>query len=319
MRRGRTASVLKACGAWPPGSSWTMSNQDLMKRLEGSVSFLGAPRLIKLKTAPIRLAFSKLLETLSLVSRRPIKIKARTFWNGDMLVVIPEVVSLSIQRYGFHEADLSRMVLTYLKPGMTFLDIGSHFGYFALLGSLLVGDEGQVHAFEPSPSAFMILRANASNKKNIVINNCAVHSRSGVVSINDYGIRYCAFNSMYGARLPQAVLSRLKVSRFDIRSVSVDEYVEKMGLAPDFIKIDAENAENEILSGMNTTIARFQPIIALEIGDIGASPTSTSQGLIDRLVNKNYKPYEIRDGKLVPHETAGQTPYAYGNLLFLSA
>jgi FkbM family methyltransferase len=258
-----------------------------------------------------------MLETVSLFSRKPIKVKARTFWDEKMSVVIPEIVSLSIQRYGFHEEDLSKMVLTYLKPKMTFLDIGSHFGYFTLLGSVLVGSEGRVHSFEPSPSTFLILRANASNKKNIVLNNCAVLSKRGVVSINDYGIRYSAFNSIYGARLPQDVLSKLKVSRFDMRSVSIDEYVEKLGIVPDFIKIDAENAENEILVGMDKTINKFHPIVTLEVGDIGVSRASASQALVNLLITKAYRPYEFKDGQFVRHETIGHDQYSYGNLLFI--
>lgn len=55
------------------------------------------------------------------------------------MVVIAELVSLFIYRYGFFEEGLTNIFLHYLKPGMTFFDIGAHFGYFTLLGSALVG------------------------------------------------------------------------------------------------------------------------------------------------------------------------------------
>jgi FkbM family methyltransferase len=234
-----------------------------------------------------------------------------------MFAVIPEAISISIHRYGFYEEDLSKMVLTHLKPGMVFLDIGAHFGYFTLLGSFLVGKEGQVHSFEPSPSSYLILAANASGKRNIVVNNCAAFSKRGVISIYDYGIRYSAFNSIYGARLPQDVLSKLTVSKFEIESISIDEYVNKNKIVPGFVKIDAENAEYEILAGMDKTIDMFHPIISIEVGDIGARRISESKELISFLINKTYKAYEFKEGKIVPHSNIGRERYSYGNLLFL--
>lgn len=294
-----------------------MNDADLIRLLEKAVVFSKEPRFNKLAKAPIKLLRAKILEALSVLLKKPIKTKTRTFWNETMSVVIPEVVSISLQRYGFYEEGVSKMVLTYLRPGMVFLDIGAHFGYFTLLGSFLVGKEGQVHSFEPSPSSYSVLAANASGKQNIVVNNCAVFSKSGVLSLYDYGIRYSAFNSIYGARLPRDVLSKLTVSKFEVESLSIDEYVEKNDIAPDFIKIDAENAEFDILVGMDKAIEAFHPIISIEVGDIGTRYISGSKELISFIRNKGYKAHEFREGTIVPHTDIGRERYSYGNLFFL--
>ena len=288
----------------------------LIKSLENSISLPRGTRIQRLKRAPTKLLYSKILELASLWFRKPIKIKARTFWHEDMLVVFPELVSLTIYRYGLYEEGLTRIVLKHLKPGMTFFDVGAHFGYFSLLASLIVGTEGQVHTFEPTPSSFNILKVNVSSKPNVIPRNCAVFSKRKTVIINDYGVRYSAYNSIYNARLSRDIVSKLKVKKYEVEGMSVDDYVENSGAIPNFIKIDAESSEHEIIIGMDETINEFHPIISIEIGDIGLNSITTSRDLINFLANKGYQPYECMDGTIGQH-THKDEPYKYDNILFL--
>jgi FkbM family methyltransferase len=55
---------------------------------------------------------------------------------------------------GTFEPYESAQVRKYLKPGMTFVDVGANVGYYTLLAASLVGRGGRVLAFEPSPYAF---------------------------------------------------------------------------------------------------------------------------------------------------------------------
>ena len=293
-----------------------MSRDDLIKLIDRSVSLCKGTRIQRIRKSPTKLLYSKFLELISLWFDRSVRIKAKTFWNDKMLIIIPEIVSLSIYRYGFFEEGLTRMVLEYLKPGMTFFDIGSHFGYFTLLGSILVGNEGRVYSFEPIPSTFNILKANVSNKDNVFLNNCAVFYEKKKVLINDYGIKYSALNSIYNARLPQDILLKLKTKEYEVESISIDDYVKHNGVIPNFIKIDAERSEYEILLGMEKTIAKFHPMISIEVGDMGVKDVPTSKDLINFLVNKSYQPYEFKDGKILQHALK-KNHYPYDNILFL--
>jgi FkbM family methyltransferase len=92
------------------------------------------------------------------------------------------------------------MVLKYLKPNMTFLDVGAHVGYFTVLGSWLVGSDGQVHSFEPTPSTFHVLRLNAEHIQNVRLNPIAIGSGAVTATFNDYGPAFSGYNSMYRAR-----------------------------------------------------------------------------------------------------------------------
>ncbi len=293
-----------------------MSNIELIRSFQKITPFSKGTLIQKMRGGPTKLFYLKLLELIAFCFEKSIKVKAKTFWGDYMFVFIPEIVSLNIYRYGFFEEGLTRMILEYLKSGMTFFDIGAHFGYFTLLGSTIVGDEGQVHSFEPVPSTFNILKANTLSKKNIFLNKLAVLSNRKSVLINDYDIKYSAFNSIYSGRLPRKILSKLKAKRVEIETISIDEYVRNTGAIPDFIKIDAENSEYEILIGMEKTINSTKPIITVEVGDIDVEDVPETRDIINFLLNKGYKPYEYKEGNIIKHDVKKEK-YSYDNILFL--
>src|ERR1700760_1657911 len=53
--------------------------------------------------------------------------------------------------HGEHEPDVQNAILTALRPGSVFYDIGAHVGVMALGAALLVGDSGRVIAFDGDP------------------------------------------------------------------------------------------------------------------------------------------------------------------------
>ena len=293
-----------------------MKKTELVQLYEKSLCFSKHTRIQRLERNLQKHFYVKILQYLASWFDIPFEIKAKTFWNEKMYVVIPEVVSLDIYQHGFYEEGLTRMILEYLTAGMVFFDIGAHFGYFTLLGSAIVGDSGQVHSFEPIRHTFGILKKNVSRRRNVFLNNCAVFSERKAVVINDFGIKYSAFDSLYHARLSQDVMSRVKTKKYKVKSVSVDNYVESTGVVPDFVKIDAESSEYEILLGMQKTIKRYHPMISVEVGDMAVEGVSTSSALISFLINKGYQPYEYDRGRILRH-TLKLTQYQYDNLLFM--
>jgi FkbM family methyltransferase len=215
----------------------------------------------KMIRSPKRTLSLVLLAMIGKLFNRGFKRSAKTFWGDEMRVVIPEHVSLRIFGFGYFEEGLTRMILEYLKPGDTFFDIGAHFGYFTLLGSSIVGETGEVHAFEPTPCTFAVLQSNVEGRNNVVLNKSAVFSKNTTLSFNDYGTEYSAFNCF-----EDVGLNRSSLQKFEVQAISLDEYIDGKKIVPNFIKIDAEGAEYEVLQGGKTTIKDFQPIISIEVG-----------------------------------------------------
>ena len=288
-----------------------METEDLIKEFNGAVSLFHQNKIIRFVKRPYNFIAWKMLELLATWSDNLIKITTKTFWDENMKVVFPEIVSMSIFKYGFHEEDLTRIFLENLKPAMVLLDIGAHFGYYTLLGSFLVGKQGKVHSFEPTKSSYNILRENTFSKKNITINNCGVLNSNKKINFNDYGIKYSAFNSLYGPRLQR----KIKSTNYLIDCISVDNYVEKENIFPNFIKIDAESSEYDIILGMKNTIRKCKPFITIEVGDEGIEGIPKNKEIIGDLLSNGYQAYEYHNGKIIKHKISSGD-YAYNNILF---
>src|SRR5918992_4491420 len=97
------------------------------------------------------------------------QVSAQTFFEEEMLVVLPEESACQLFYYGVIEEDVTAFLLTYLTEGMTFIDVGAHSGYFTLLASQLVHPSGWVHAFEPARRTCARLRHNTRRHRNVTI------------------------------------------------------------------------------------------------------------------------------------------------------
>ena len=288
---------------------------DLEERLRSGLTLYQRSRFGKFRQGGVRLVISKILEVgarrLGISFRR----RAKLIWGEEMTVVYPQKDAVGISRYGFFEEGLTRMVLAHVTPGMTFLDIGANIGYFTLLAAWLVKSAGGVHAFEPTPATFTILERNVGKKPNVQLNRLAVGSKRGTVVLNDYGPGMSGYNSLYTARLGVSALTRYKPKKVEVSIISIDQYVAENALTPDFVKIDAESADYEILMGMKETLRKCRPIISVEVGDMDIAGVRPSKDIVHFLVENGYQPYEHNDGEIAKHTTKDR--YEYRDLLFL--
>lgn len=269
----------------------------------------------KLLASPWRMGRSKLIELSCRRNATTSEQVARTFWGEPFNVIFPERVGMTIYRYGFFEEELSHIFISHLKPGMTFYDVGSHFGFFSLLAAHLVGPTGKVHAFDPTPSTFKMLTKNLGGRPNVRLNNVAGFNQNAELEFNDFGIEHSAFNSLFGGKIEAGDGPAARPNRVKVRAVTIDSYVEQCGEPPNFLKIDAEGAELAILEGMENTLRKHRPTLTLEMGDIAGSENQTpSRAVVDHILSRGYQGWEWHEGRLTEHKPVER--YTYSNILF---
>lgn len=289
--------------------------EEYRQKFQRRLNFYKSGRLRRVGKAPLRLIFSFFLQGISRSLNLGIRIMAKTFWNDKMIVVYPEAVSGSIFQYGFFEEGLTLMILKYVKANTIFFDIGAHIGYFTLLGSRLVGRGGQVHSFEPSRQSFKLLQSNIENRENVKVNNFAVWSEETELDFKDFGDRYSANNSFFQARIDENEAHKMKAQIYKVKTISIDQYVDRFGAVPNFIKIDAESSEYQVLKGMDKTMELYRPTIFMEVGDMGVKEARKSKEIVEYIVQRGYTPYEYIEGEIVPHQI--KEIYHSDNILFL--
>lgn len=160
-----------------------------------------------------------------------------------------------------------RVFLRLIRPGDVIFDVGANVGFYTLLFSRLAGGTGEVHAFEPVPATFQRLAAAAATldrSSNIRLRQAAVTSRPCAVTLfqpgEDHGQASLARHSA------GSWASGTAVTAHDAEGLTLDGYVREQDLrALSFIKCDVEGAELPALQGAAETLARFRPVLHLEV------------------------------------------------------
>lgn len=151
---------------------------------------------------------------------------------------------------GVFEPAETKWVKSYLRPGMTFVDVGANVGYYTWLAASLVGNSGRVLAFEPSPQAFQrligILAAN--NVTWVDCHNVALSDREGVLKLHIPPISY-------GNHNPSMVPYCQGMTSLEVRAETLDRVCQTAGVARiDLLKADVEGAELAILKGAEAIV-----------------------------------------------------------------
>jgi FkbM family methyltransferase len=142
---------------------------------------------------------------------------------------------------------LTHLVQAVLRPGMRFVDIGAHVGYFTVLAGKLVGPEGRVWAFEPHPRNFELLLANL-DRNGIGNARCfkrAVTDKTGPAEL------FAAPGNTGDHRLYESY-DEARRSSF-VTAVALDD-VHEIQRPVDFVKVDVQGVEEAALRGMRGLI-----------------------------------------------------------------
>jgi len=152
--------------------------------------------------------------------------------------------------------------LDSVKPGDFVLDIGGHFGQYAVLLGSLVSDCGRVISFEPDPKARETLRANLQLNTfadRVEIEPLALFDQEGEHTFFSKGAD--SMSSLAKSGLGKNASSP-DVVEYAVKTVRLDDYLAKRDLGwPRWIKLDTEGAEINILKGASEVLRSGATIV----------------------------------------------------------
>lgn len=146
-----------------------------------------------------------------------------------------------------------RFLREHVQPGMVVLDVGANVGFYTLLLADRAGPEGRVHAFEPDPLSFGILRRRAAGHSNIEIHQTAVGDHTGTITLytNRSNRADNRVHPSLGAETAEAV---------EVPLTTLDDYCAARNIERiDAVKMDIQGAEVSALTGFRKTLARLEP------------------------------------------------------------
>ncbi len=141
------------------------------------------------------------------------------------------------------------------RIGRRFIDVGANWGsYSVLLGSRF----DRIEAFEPLPRCAAALARYASHRTDMAVHDCALSDRDGRVSLTvptDTLVDRSGCARISDSEAPGELTLTIEARTLD--SFAFDDV--------DFIKIDVEGHERNVLTGAGETIRRCRPTLLVEI------------------------------------------------------
>ena len=179
--------------------------------------------------------------------------------------------------FGYYETPVADFLLNLLRPGMVFVDIGSHVGQYALLAARAVGPEGAVFAFEPEPLNFNKLKRNVDLNwfTNIDARSVALADYNGETTF--YLASCSPADANYGVHSLRRKPEWNESHEICVEVETLDRALEGVARM-DVIKLDVERAELLVPRGARKSLEKFKPTLIFEAeekntGNFGYSTT----------------------------------------------
>jgi FkbM family methyltransferase len=221
---------------------------------------------------------------------------------GGARVVTPDSLNLITPYVLYEQQDWFEDEIVYLRrlllPGQRAIDVGANYGVYTLSIAQAVGPTGAVWAFEPASSTAAFLEQSiAANKfTQIVLERSALSRDRGTaqLTIND--------NSELNALVRDA---QSEGASETVTLVTLDDCLQRFGWkAIDFLKMDAEGEEANIIEGGRRFFAELSPLILYEV----KAGEEVHLELVGKFAAVGFDSYRLVPGLdlLVPFDSAAQ-------------
>jgi len=213
-----------------------------------------------------------------------------------------EGLDLSMFLFGKFQDHTINSNLIKIPEDAYILDIGGNFGFMALQYARKAV-KGRVISFEPTHYALARfnrnLELNTEIAKRITVINKFVSNKTspnaGLTAFSSW--RVDSINNKNGNRHP--VHLGIEKSTDGVGSITLDDFCEENKIKKiDFIKIDTDGHEFEVLQGAHQSISKYRPLIIFEVGKYVMTEKQIDFLFYIEYFDKlNYKLYNVKTGR----------------------
>jgi len=218
----------------------------------------------------------------------PVKLPFGVWWLAEN-----DFCGVAIILGGFENAEVE-FVGGFLRPGVIVVDIGAHHGFYTLIASKKVGPDGRVLAFEPSgrERKKLVRHLRLNQCTNVKIWDCALGRAEGTA---DLFVVACTETGCNSLRPPNTSHPTTSVP---VKVETLDKCLSREGVEHvDFIKMDVEGAEIEVLNGATRLLDRRpRPVLMCEVYDIRTAPWGyPARAIVDFLSQRGFRWFSLTD------------------------
>jgi FkbM family methyltransferase len=200
---------------------------------------------------------------------------------------IDEYITKWMFIHGYQKELEFAMTHSLIRNGDVILDIGANMGLWSMIPAAIHGSKIKIHAFEPVPELFHKLVENIKENKiesSYITYNIALSETDGELIFNRDN-NNCGMG--YISSVADTSFDQIKIQSKVLSDIRKNHRIDKV----DFIKIDVEGAELQVLRGdkylfMNDSA----PLLTIEVIDENQKRFGHSANeLIQQLIDWGYK------------------------------
>jgi FkbM family methyltransferase len=229
--------------------------------------------------------------------------------DGHYLFVDPqdETVTAHLIGRGFWETWIQQAIFDALRPGDRVIEVGSNAGSHTMAMALRVGETGHVTAVEANPRMAALLKRSIEYNGyagRIDLHHGVANDREGSVAFmmsrrNGGGGHTLVYENIFGA----------DSITIDVPAVRLDVLVAEPA---DFIRLDAEGSEPQVLAGAARHLENPDILLCMEWDVFQMSMRTSVPEFIDGLTGRGFHFWRIEtDGGLtaLPDEGMAELPH----------
>jgi FkbM family methyltransferase len=164
-----------------------------------------------------------------------------------------DVIARDVCLTGVYEPQETELVTMILEPGMTFVDVGAHWGYFTLIAAARVGLAGTVISLEPDPRSFARLRVNVDHNGLCRVHTLPVAAADVEATVALRGYEAGEENSGLSRVVPDGPAT---ATTFQVCARTLDGITRELRVDHvDLMKMDIEGGEATAIAGMRRLLA----------------------------------------------------------------
>lgn len=202
-----------------------------------------------------------------------------------------QYVSRRIREEGIWEPFETSLVLSLLRPGDVFVDVGANIGYFSVLAASVVGAQGAVFAFEPDPDNYRLLRANAELNG---LEHCITAVEAALSDVEGEGRLFLSEDNLGDHQVYSGDEQRSSVP---ITLCEGSEYLAERTQRVDLLKVDTQGSEYQVIAGLMPLLESLdqKPRIIIELTPHSLRQAGASGRALIELLATLEQPFWIID------------------------
>jgi len=175
------------------------------------------------------------------------------------------LIARGAKRYEAHYVDVCRDLI---GPADLVFDVGANIGVYTLSFAAWTASAGKVIAFEPDPANLSLLESSVRKSKceNVVIRKTALGKKPGRESFSVDRATGSTGHLGHGPTYGEVTFGAARETLVNVEVTTLDDEAERWG-PPNFIKLDVESGEFDVLSGGRSLLERHRPFLISELSD----------------------------------------------------